>query len=159
MRRLMIAAVVVVAMSATLSAQEWTYTKSGDTMTDADRSFVFVQSDDRTGILAFRCMSDGVNIMFSWGKYLTDKDDTILVMYRFPPAPSTQYRGWDMPTGNSKSLAFAPMSLVPQLVKQMLAASVMTLRVQDSNDGEEVTKTFQLAGAGEAIQKLSCYKR
>lgn len=162
MRTIAAAVLVIVACSATADAQSRRTGTIGtfatyqhqDEMTDRDRSWISTPGN-HGGRLGWKCLPDGLNVMFLWKHYLSFEDDEIEVAYRFPGAKPLAL-GWDISTGSGNRTAFLPMSAVPNFTQQAERNQVVTLRVTDAHDGEAFTDTFDLRGLTAALHTLPC---
>lgn len=128
--------------------------KQTDPITDEDRSGAFLSGTGNT-VLAFRCMADGLNVQFGYGKYFMGSDSKVNVVHRFPPAVASDLLRWDISTNNEA--AFLPMSQVSEFVKHALANETVVLRATD-RDGDQVTAQFKLVGLATALSQLPCHK-
>ena len=101
-------ATVLLAFSAAgaLAQGAFTYVKHSDPMSDADRSFVSTRTGERS--LAWKCLSDGLNVGFRFNKYFIGDDGTVRVQHRFPPAPAAPEGAWDRSV--DKTAPFLPMN-------------------------------------------------
>lgn len=141
--------------------RSWTFRESKDPMSDADRSFIIIgaTSEGPKGqprMFGWRCMADGFNVMFSWGRYMmgNSETDTISVQHRFPPDPPQTHR-WDLTS--ARTVGFLAGRAAQQLTAQALKSKQIVLRAND-RDGDSETATFNLEGAADALKQLSCYK-
>lgn len=127
-----------------------------DPMSDADRSGLYAGTDRdgiRQPLLGWRCMEDGLNVMYMWDKYFIGSDDEVEVMFRFDTSPASPFMSWTVSTDHKAG--FAPMSMVTEFTRQAIAGGRLTLRVRDS-DGEVLTDSFSLSGLGQGLPHLSC---
>ncbi len=137
------------------------YVSSTDPFDDADRSLIAtIEIDaeeyvDDTAFLAWRCMSDGLNVVYGFNSYMGgDEEDRVLVRYRIDDDQPTEFESWGLMQGNDA--AWIPMHWVSQFTAQAMAANKVVFRVTDPLDGETLTHEFSLAGLSQAIGRLSC---
>ena len=161
MKRTALAATLIAAIVGTADAQTFgafRFIKNADSMSDADRSFIVTEalssSGGRSAAFAWRCMSDGLNVSYAYGKYLMGSNG-IRVQYRFGEAPPASSQRWDMAT--EKRAAFMPIGEVANFTNEARSVAKVTLRVTD-RDGEALTDVFSLQGLSEALRSLSCYR-
>lgn len=158
-RRLMFALAMAVTPAVCLAQDPptvgaFTVMASKDPMSDEDRSGIFATSDGNT-IFGFRCLSDGLNVVFGFGKYFMGDNDRVPVIYRFPPAEAAKVQQWPISTNNQNS--FMPMGTVKEFTKEALTSQTVVFRATD-RDGDQVTAQFKLDGLADALKRLSCYK-
>lgn len=131
-----------------------------DPMTDADRSFVATfatnETPGRTPMLVWRCLEDGLNVLYRFDKYLGgDRDEEVRVRMRFDtnaPHPELYWKLF-----NSKhDIAWLPLRHVPVYTRTAMGASRVVVQVVDPLDGETFTDTFSLRGLQQALRTLSC---
>lgn len=137
------------------------FVASADPFEDDDRSMVAtieIGADeyvDDNAFLAWRCLSDGLNVIYGFNSYMGgDDDDRVLVRYRIDSREATDFESWSMMQGNDA--AWIPMHWVSQFTAQAMAGSKVVFRVTDPLDGETLTHEFSLAGLGQALTRLSC---
>jgi hypothetical protein len=134
----------------------FTVSRSTDPITDADRSIVGTPAtavsggSRRSPILGWRCMSDGLNVVYMFDRYLIDAS----VLYRFDSDQPSQLDVWDMLTSHQG--AAIPIRMVAEFTTQAMVAQRVVLRVTD-RDGEQLTDTFSLNGLTKALPQLPCY--
>ena len=132
-------------------AQTWQFEAKKDALSDADRSFVYTASEDGGAVLAWKCMSDGVNVALDGG--YTHFGNFPQVTYHFDDDPPVGPSGWLSSTGgNSVS---APMSLVPALTKQTQKSTKLVLRIAGYT-GPPHTYVFSLVGFTKQFRRLPC---
>jgi hypothetical protein len=137
------------------------YVTSADPFDDDDRSMIATIELDAdeyledSAFLAWRCMSDGLNVIYAFNSYMGgDSDDRVLVRYRIDRQDPTDFESWSLMQGNDA--AWIPMRWVSQFTQQAMAASKVVFRVTDPLDGETLTHEFSLAGLRDALPRLSC---
>jgi hypothetical protein len=137
------------------------YVSSADPFDDADRS-VIVSLDlyadpDLTDAahLSWRCMSDGLNVVYSFNKYFGgDDNDQVEVRYRIDNQTATEFESWSLMQGNDA--AWIPMRWVSNFTEKARGGTKVVFRVMDPLDGETLTHEFSLRGLSEALSRLSC---
>ena len=87
--RLIVIGILITVFSGTIVAQatqrigDFTYYERLDDFDDTERSFIATNGEDG-GLLAWRCLSDGLNVVLNVETYYGgDDDDDIQVRYRF----------------------------------------------------------------------------
>ena len=157
---LMLASVGALAQSKDETVGSFHYVHKQDVFDDSDRSFVFTMpediANDRTAALTWRCLSDGLNVVYMHGTYYSgDSDSEILVRYRIDQNPASEYQYWGLFSDNKSS--YIPMNQVNSFTKEAINGSMIHIEAVDPADGERVRDSFKLNGLGEAIKLLSCY--
>jgi len=137
------------------------YVISADPFDDHDRSMIATielgadEYLDDNAFLAWRCLSDGLNVIYAFNSYMGgDDEDRVLVRYRIDGQEATDFESWSLMQGNDA--AWIPMQWVSQFTDQAVGASKVVFRVTDPLDGETLTHEFSLAGLGQALSRLSC---
>jgi hypothetical protein len=131
-----------------------------DPITDEDQSVISTPSvaaengSDRIAFLIWGCRLDGLNVAYSFGKYLDGVNNVVVVRHRFADAPSTGWRRWEL--GPSHQIGFMPMADVTEFTDEARSFQTVTVRAMDF-DGE-VTDVFRLDGLTEALPLLPCYR-
>lgn len=163
LRTFLLAAALAPAVPAAAAAQQsigsFTLVRDLDAITDVDRSAIgtpALDSGDRTSVLVWRCMEDGLNVVYDWDKYFGgDDDDDVLFVWRFDKNPA-----WDpeyarlFTDGNTS--AWIRMSTVESFTRAAVKAGRVVIRVTDPLDDETITDTFELEGLRAALGELTC---
>lgn len=158
MMRMTLAAALLMAP---LSAQGQTYgdfefTAAKDDFTDEDRSFIFSVDEGGDAALIWKCLEDGLNVVYLFGKYLGgDRNDQVLVRYRIDQSPPSQQAHWGMFTGNEAT--FMPMHEVRGFTSAALSGKEIVIEVVDPLDGEATRGRMGLSGLRDALPKLPCW--
>jgi hypothetical protein len=143
--------VLLLALPKPSQAQNWQFEAKKNPGSDADRSFVYTASEDGDAVLAWRCMSDGLNVTVDGG--YTHYGHYPQVTYHVDDAPPVGPRGWLSSTGgNSVS---APMSLVPALTKQAQRGTKLVLRIAGYTEPPH-TYVFSFIGFTKQYRRLTC---
>lgn len=161
-------AIAALAVSVTLSganafAKEsrhgsFVYVENKDDFDGTDRSFIYTpsESSSRDAALSWRCMSDGLNVIYILGHYFGgDEDEDIQVRYRFDDQEPSAQQYWELLQGNEA--AYIRMNRVSQFTEAAKRASVARFEAIDPLDGERLTDVFSLNGMSVALEKLPCY--
>lgn len=123
-----------------------------------DTSFVYTESktdSSRDAALIWRCLADGLNILYRWDKYLGgDSDNEVRVRYRIDGSEPVGPQYWGLM--QSRKSGHAPMNLVQTLSAEAKAGKELLIEVVDPLDGERLTDRFSLIGLSEALKRLSC---
>ncbi|HET6947856.1 MAG TPA: hypothetical protein VFJ45_08610 [bacterium] len=157
----------LLALSAALtpaSAQEryadFVHRVSKDEFDDSDRSFIFTPPLDADAArpdasLMWRCLEDGLNVIYYFGKYLAgDSDEEVRVRYRIDELPATGFAYWGMMSSNKG--AWMPMHQIADFTALAQRSARIVVEVEDPVDNERVRDTFSLKGLSAALQTLSC---
>lgn len=148
---------VVFILSPPANAQQWVYESVTDDFDDTDRSTVtpapesFVEVDGYLG-LGFKCFSDGINLLLLHGYQGGDSDDEVLVRYRVDKNVAYGPIYWSLAPNHDAT--FAPMEVVPKVISEMKAGSVISLRLTDPFDNQSLDSKIGLTGFTKAINKL-----
>lgn len=129
-----------------------------DPMSDVDRSYAAVPAQEegelQNGLLAWRCMSDGLNVAYAPGTYL-NSDDPIPLRWRLDKNdPADWVSGTPSTDGTT---VFLPMMWVVTFTRGAKKASKVVVQAKDY-EGTPVTETFSMAGLTQALKSLSCAK-
>ncbi len=130
-----------------------------DPITDADRGMVGtvgLDSGDRSAILAWKCMEDGLNVIYQWDSYFGgDSDDDVALVWRFDGEPASS-RQWAQLLDRDQDSAWIRMSQVAPFTRSAVGARKVAIRVTDPLDDETITDQFDLDGLLPALRHLSC---
>ena len=134
------------------------YFRKIDDFDDAERSFIAAfdaDSEDGAGAIQWRCFSDGLNVVLSYGHYYGgDADDDIQVRYRFDDRTASGRQYWRMLQGNKS--AYIRMGRVGEFTEQALASSRLVIEAIDPLDGQTLRYRFDLTSLSQALPKLGC---
>lgn len=148
---------VMFVFSSSANAQQWVYHSETDDFDDTDRSTVtpapesFAEVDGNLS-LGFKCFSDGINLLLLHGYQGGDSDDEVLVRYRVDKNVAYGPTYWSLAPNNQAT--FAPMEVVPKVISEMKAGSVISLRLTDPLDNQSLNSKIRLSGFTKAINKL-----
>lgn len=81
-----------------------------------------------------------------------DSDDEVLVRYRVDKNVAYGPTYWSLAPNNQAT--FAPMEVVPKVISEMKAGSVISLRLTDPLDNQSLNSKIRLSGFTKAINKL-----
>ncbi|HEY0969653.1 MAG TPA: hypothetical protein VGE02_01615 [Gemmatimonadales bacterium] len=130
-----------------------------DPITDADRGVVgtvALDPGDRAALLVWKCMEDGLNVIYQWDRYFGgDEDDDVALVWRFDSEPAWE-RQWAQLLDQEQNSAWIRMHQVTPFTGAALAARKVAVRVTDPLDGETITDQFELDGLLPALRQLSC---
>ncbi|HSL21493.1 MAG TPA: hypothetical protein VK886_08155 [Vicinamibacterales bacterium] len=130
-----------------------------DPRTDEDRSFVATMTGELpVQSLAFKCLSDGLNVLYSFDKYFAGTDGAVRIRLRFPGQPATPWEDWGLMAGGRQSIAYMPEESVMAFIEEASSHSSITMQAMDPRDGETVTAEFSIVGVRKAVQRLACYQ-
>lgn len=131
---------------------------SNDPFDDSDRSSILNLGTDLergTPSLAWKCMSDGLNVIVLIGGYMGgDSNDRVRVRHRFDSDPASGEEYWRLLSGNES--AYIPMNQVKRFTSRAMTSDQVLIRITDPLDGENRTNTFELEGLRRALQTLPC---
>jgi hypothetical protein len=131
-----------------------------DEFDDSDRSFIYTiaLNADRSrpeAALVWRCMDDGLNVMYNFDRSLTgDRDAEVLVRYRIDDLPPTGFEYWGLMTTNKA--AWMPMHQIRDFTLVALRSARIVVEVEDPVDHQRVRDTFSLQGLAPALLRLQC---
>lgn len=154
---LVLLALIPLVFSSPATAQQWVYERLADDFDDTDRSYVtpapesIVDADGFLG-LGFKCLSDGINLVLLHSYQGGDSDNEVLVRYRVDKNNAYGPSYWALAADHE--VTFAPMDVVPKVIAEMKAGSVIALRLTDPLDNQSLDSKFRLAGFTTAINKL-----
>jgi hypothetical protein len=159
--RLIAIGILITAFSWTIVAQEtqivgdFIYRPALDDFDDTDRSLIATSGEDG-GLLAWRCLSDGLNVVLDVETYYGgDDDDDIQVRYRFDQNEASGYEYWRLfPAQNE--ISYQRMNQVPGFTAQARLADSVVVEAVDPLDDESNRFTFELDGFSEALNLLPC---
>lgn len=123
----------------------------------ADRSLLFTLAPPdgyREPSLAWRCMEDGLNVMYAWDKYfIGDGEGGAEVRFRFDGGEPSPMLSWDISTDHSA--AFLPLDRVADFTREAADSLEVEMQVRDS-DGEVLTDRFPLGALLDGLERLPC---
>ena len=137
----------------------FTFVENKDHFDDSDQSFIFTASESSTrgAALLWKCMSDGLNVVYMHGTYFGgDSDNDILVRYRIDENEESDREYWRLLQG--KEASYIRMSRVSQFTEEAKNGTEARFEAVDPLDGERLTDVFSLAGLTEALEQLDCYQ-
>lgn len=160
MRTLILAFVALMSLlTSPLEAQKignFEYESDVDAFDDTDRSFIIAPDATRSSALGVKCMANGPTVLIMH-KYLGgDRDNEVLVRYRFDQEPPSEVKYWDLIDTSRGS--FLPTSDTGAFLSAMRRSSRVVVRITDPLDDETITMTFDLNGASTALSRLSCVR-
>jgi hypothetical protein len=152
--------VPVAPASAQERTQDFQFRVSKDEFDDSERSFIYtlpLAADDSRpkANLMWRCMDDGLNIIYYFDKYLAgDTDENVRVRYRIDDLPATEFEYWGMMTSNEGT--WMPMHRVRDFTALAERSARIVVEVEDPLDSERIRDSFSLRGLSTALQLLEC---
>ena len=164
MNRLFIIVIILLLAVSPLYAQDekigaFTYSHNLDDFTDEDRRLIITQDLGEDGLLSWRCMSDGLNILLHVGGYMGgDSDDDILVRYRFDKNDPSEFGYWRLLPGQNR-IAYIRMNKVDEFTEDALNAAEVVMEAVDPLDSESRRFRMSLTGLNRAIERLPCAER
>lgn len=141
------------------------YSEASDAFSDESRSGVFTMpmGSNSEGVLIWKCMEDGLNVLYGFGKYLGgDSDNEVLVRFRIDKRAPVERRYWKLTSGSDDvngRYAFMPLEDVARFTSAALSGTKVAIEVVDPLDGEVLRHEFSLRGLTLALQRLECSKR
>jgi hypothetical protein len=165
-RWLLCLALLACALPATASVQQRESVRYGrallfpmkDELTDENRSYILVpgERNEETDLtLGWKCEGVGFVLMVTLGGYMGgDRNDRVVVRYRFDDGEASPEARWRLFAGNTRT--HAPMEQVAELTLLARDADRVVIRVTDPLDGEVKTNTFHLDGVSRALDQLTC---
>ena len=138
-----------------LSYGSYTFLPSTDDFTDEDRSAIATLDESREAGFGWKCMGDGLNVLYIFNKYMAgDSDGEVIVRFRVDKNPPSEQLYWSL--SSDHTMAYMPMELVRAFTASAVAGSVVVFEVIDPIDGETKRHKFSLSGVTAAIKQLSC---
>jgi hypothetical protein len=140
--------------------QDFYFVVSKDEFDDSDRSFVYTPAlsadDTRSGArLLWRCLEDGLNVIYRYDKYLAgDSDEELRVRYRVDDLAATDFAYWGMMTDNKAT--WMPMQRIQDFTATAMRGMKLVIEAEDPADSERVRDSFSLRGLGAALDYLKC---
>ncbi|HEU4881944.1 MAG TPA: hypothetical protein VFT45_06860, partial [Longimicrobium sp.] len=137
---------------APVSVGAFDFYRRADEFTDDDRSFIVAEGEDqgmRDLALVWQCDEHGLNFAVATGFMGGDRDNKVVVRYRFDDDPPSQDELWTQSTEGRH--AFAPARERPGITARARTANRVVFRVTDPLDGEVKTETFPLNGFTRAL--------
>ena len=138
-----------------LPGTSFRFTASIDRITKEDTSFVVTTTREfPIQSLACKCLSDGLNVLYSFGEPLAGRGATIRVRMRFPGRPATRWETWGLMVG--KRIAYMPENDVVAFIDEASRHPSVTLQAMGST--KMLTAVFSIGGIDEAVRRLDCYQ-
>ena len=135
------------------------YFKDLDEFTDEDRSTIMTADEDARGVLIWRCMADGLNVLLNVGGFMGgDRDDDIQVRYRFDANEPSGYQYWRLFPGQNE-IAYMRMNNVDSFTIEALASTALVMEAIDPLDNERRRYRMTVSGLKQALGKLSCAEK
>jgi hypothetical protein len=129
-------------------------TRAADPVDASNASSAFSTArprDDRDAAIAWRCMSDGLNVIYLAGKEFDDVPDVSMRMVVDNDLPSGVSH-WGLMRGHRA--AYLPPDEVPAFTHRAMAGKKLVLEVTDPHDGITYTEEFSLAGLAGALDYI-----
>jgi|GEM_PF-1493046 len=139
---------------------DFIYAENIDDFDDTNTSFIYTESSnqDRNAMLAWRCFSDGLNIVYFFDKYLAgDDDEDVVVRYRIDRQEPSDRLYWQLLVVQKS--AYMRMNMVDSFTELAIAGSEVRLEVTDPLDGERMVDNFSLKGLQDGLNDLHCYEK
>ncbi len=133
-------------------AGEFTYIRMSDPIDDSNRSLIYTMNAGGN-MVSWKCLDDGMNVLFDLSGYMGGKDDEVTVTYRFDSAPAVGPRRFGLLTGNK--FAYLPEREVDEFTKLAISSQSLVVRATDPMDGETKTYKVGLRGLAEALPRLN----
>ena len=146
---------VLLGLSTNYSSAEVTYVENYDEFTEKDNSHVVITpSSSDLLLIAWKCFSDGLNVVLAHQYLSGDKDDDVVVMYKFDDEPASSRKWYGLAPGNK--ITVFDMGDVNDFTKKALASQKFIIRVIDPLDNDTITATFEPRGLSDELHKLRC---
>lgn len=129
-------------------------TRAADPIDASNSSSAFSTAtprDDRDAAIAWRCMSDGLNVIYLAGKEFDDVADVSMRTTVDNDTPSAVSH-WGLMRGHRA--AYLPASEVPGFTHRAMAGKTLLLEVTDPHDGITYVEEFSLAGLAGALDYI-----
>ena len=140
-----------------LPGTSFRFTAVIDRVTNEDRSFVVTTTREAPiQSLAFKCLSDGLNVLYAFDEPLAGRDAAIRVRMRFPGRPPTKWATWGLMAG--KRAAYMLGGNVAAFIDEASRHVSVTLQAVDPRSGKTRTAAFSINGIDEAVRRLGCYQ-
>lgn len=140
-----------------LAAGTFYYIPDRDEFDDSDRSSIATPSivADSPSFLGWKCMDDGLNVLYVFARYLGgDSDDEVVVRYRIDDREASAQAYW--PLLQEHEAAHIPMDQVASFTAAARSGRQVLIEVMDPLDGEVISDRFDLDGLAASLQKLEC---
>ena len=140
--------------------QTWTFQENKDDFSDADASFVFVDSVEDGARLAVGCGVDGgLYILYAMGGRMAGNlNNRIGVRYRFDQKGASEQRWWEL--RQNGTMALMPLALPRFFLGEAFLAETLGLSVRfeavDPADSEVRRHQFSMAGLDYQSRRLAC---
>jgi hypothetical protein len=129
-------------------------TRAADPVDASNSSSAFSTAkpnDERDAAIAWRCMSDGLNVIYLSGKEFDDVEDVLVQSHVDDDAPSPTAH-WTMMRGHRA--VYLPPAEVLRFTQRAIAGKTLLLHVTDPHDGHVYTEEFSLAGLPGALDYI-----
>lgn len=146
---------VLLGLSANYSSAEVIFNDDYDEFTEKDNSHVMITPSSGVNlVIAWKCFSDGLNILLAHGWMGGDNDDDVVVMYKFDDEPASSQKWYALQPNNE--ITIFDVGDVNDFTKKALASQKFLIRVIDPLDKDTITSSFEPKGLADALQKLRC---
>jgi hypothetical protein len=129
-------------------------TRAADPVDASNSSSAFSTAkphDQRDAAIAWRCMSDGLNVIYLAGREFDDVDD-ISVRARVDDDAPSDVSHWGLMQGHRA--VYLPPEDVLAFTSRAIAGKTLLLHVTDPHDGITYIEEFSLAGLAGALDYI-----
>jgi len=136
---------------------EVVYDEQTDEFTGEDNSSVIIFDGDenRNLTIAWKCLSDRLNVILVHDFLRGDSDDDVAVQTKFDEQEPSGIKFYRLHSSNEGTLF--DLSDVDTFTKKAIAANEFMVRVTDPADRKTITATYRTEGLKDELLKLLCY--
>lgn len=140
------------ALGAEARIQDFYFFQRVNEFDDTDESFIATVSKEGVSVLTWRCMKDGLSVIFAFNEYYAgDSNGNIRVRYRFDKQPASDYEDWRL----RQSEKSARIKNEASFTAAARAAGSVLMEARDPLGGS-VRFRFSLMGLTAALPRLPC---
>jgi hypothetical protein len=138
-------------------AGDFTVISAKDPLDNSNRSLAFSATVDEEKGLAWKCLSDGMNVILTFDKWIPDdRGRQLLVRHQFDKQDAAIPGYWTLaPDGKA---AYLPLSEVASFTEMAKSSKRVVLRVSNPLYNETYTFDFSLSKLGSALGRIGSCK-
>jgi hypothetical protein len=141
--------VMVMVMAVTSSMAAWEFTQDIDPMTDETKSFAMGKTEDRKGIIAVRCMSNSLSIIYlSTGQYFSE--DLGSIKARLDKNTVEQIGTY----GHGTNMTQIRDDSEAKFLNMLKSGNKLIVKSYGYSDNSGEVRIFPLSGSTTAIEKV-----
>jgi hypothetical protein len=139
----------------TLALGDVLYRPDKDDFTGKDNSNVQLRGTSKEFLVAWKCLSNGLNVALAHGYLGGDIENRVVVQTKFDDNPPSDRHYYSLQPNNVITLF--DLDDVPEFTADTIASETLMVRIIDLFDNDSMTGSFETDGLQAALAKLPCY--